>query len=497
MRPIETLLILGNLLTLFVWVVSLPRAVHWMRYSVCMALLIVIAQVFLEGPRWPMSPAYALTGLFFLTWLLQHFAPMREPGRQKRPKRLASGLGILGLVVSIVLPMILPVFHFPHPSGPYGIGTLTYHWVDSDRWEIFTDYPNDRRELMVQIWYPAQGDASSPRAPYMENAKALTSAFARVHHMPEFILGNLKYITSHAIHSAPVADNEPNYPVLIFLEGLSGFRQMNTFQVEELVSHGYIVVGIDQPYTAAQVVFPDGRQVAMLSLAQLRPLIGQSYMPDKRAPILNGRALKEGIIPYLAQDVIFALNQLTVLNQADSNGIMTGRLDLAHVGIFGVSLGGIVGSEACRLEPRLQACLVMDSPMPTNVVQSGLKQPTMWITRDAETMRLERRQAGGWPEAEIHAHQTTMRAVFENLPGDGYFVRVTGLFHINLTDIPCWSPLWSWLGVTGPIDGQRAHRIINAYSLAFFNRHLKVRPAALLNGPTEQYPEVLLETRRP
>ena len=27
---------------------------------------------------------------------------------------------------------------------------------------------------------------------------------------------------------------------------------MNTFQVEELVSHGYIVAAIDQPYAAAE-----------------------------------------------------------------------------------------------------------------------------------------------------------------------------------------------------------------------------------------------------
>ena len=73
---------------------------------------------------------------------------------------------------------------------------------------------------------------------------------------------------------------------------------------------------------------------------------------------------------------------------------------------IGVSLGGIVGSEACRIEPRLRACLFMDAPMPVEVVKSGLRQPALWITRDAETMRLERRRSGGWSEAEISAHQT-------------------------------------------------------------------------------------------
>src|SRR5215216_7435062 len=465
MRPLETLLSVANLLAFLVLAVPLPRVVPWMRHLAPIALPIAVAQVLVEGPRWQMVPAYALAGLFFVVWLLQNTAPAGKPAGHGRTNRfavgLAVGVGVLGLAISIALPMVLPVFRFPHPSGPYGIGTLTYHWVDADRPEVFTADPDDRRELMVQVWYPAEEDPSSPRAPWVQDADALAAELARVLHLPRFTFGHLKYITSDAIPSAPVADDEPSYPVLIFLEGSTGFRQMNTFQVEELVSHGYIVAAIDQPYTAGYVVFPDGRQVAGLTRDELEGLIRQSYSPAERAPILNGRAFEDGIIPYLTQDAIFTLDQLAALNQADPNGILTGRLDLQRAGIIGLSLGGIVVGEACRLETRLRACLVMDAPMPTDVVRSGLQQPTMWITRDAETMRLERRKAGGWSEAEIHAHQTTMRAVFESLPGDGYFVQVPGMFHLNLTDIPLLSPLAPRLGLSGPIGAQPAHSIIN------------------------------------
>jgi hypothetical protein len=203
------------------------------------------------------------------------------------------------------------------------------------------------------------------------------------------------------------------------------------------------------------------------------------------------------MIPFLAQDVRFALDRLAVLNRADPNRILTRRLDLRRAGAFGFSNGGLVGSEACRLETRLRACLFLDAPMTTDVVEEGLRQPAMWITRDAEDMRLERRRIGGWPEAEIRAELTSNRAVYESLSGAGYFVEVPGMFHINYSDIPSWSPLWRLLGVAGPIDAQRAHDIVNSYSLAFFDRHLRDRPAALLDGPTERYPEVLVETRRP
>ena len=436
-----------------------------------------------------------------------------KPAGQKRTRRLALvlalGLAGLGLALFIALPIMLPVFHFPNPGGRYAIGTVTYHWSDANRLEVFSADSSARRELIVQIWYPARAgpsssssSSSSPspspssRARYVQDADALAKAFSRLKHLPQFIFTPLKYVTTHAVARAPVADDRRNYPVLIFLEGAFGFRQMNTFQVEALVSQGYIVAAIDQPYTAASVVFQDGREVGALPLDSMTPLIHQSYSPAGIAPTLNGRTFEKGIVPYLAQDISFTLNQLAVLNLADPNAILTGRLDLLHVGTFGVSLGGIIGSEACRIEPRLRACLFMDAPMPVDVVKSGLQQSTMWITRDAETMRLERRRSGGWPEAEISAHQTSMRTVFENLRGAGYFVQVPGMFHVNLTDIPYWSPLLPWLGVTGPINARRAHDIINAYSLAFFNRHLLGSAQALLDGPATQYPEVVLDARQ-
>lgn len=501
MRPLETLLSLANLLVFLVLAVPLPRVVPWMRHLAPVALVIAVAQVLVEGPRWQMVPAYALAGLFFVIWLLRYVTPAGKPAGHGRTNRfavgLAVGLGVLGLAFSIVLPMVLPVFRFPDPSGPYEIGTLTYHWVDADRPEVFTADPDDRRELMVQVWYPAKGDPSSPRAPYIQDADAVTSAFARLFDVPEFLLGNLKYVTTNAIPSAPVADDESGYPVLIYLEGLGAFRQMNTFLVEELVSHGYVVVAIDQPYTATDVVFPDGRQAEGLPFDKTKPLARQSFLPAERAPTLNGRTFQEGIVPYLAQDVSFALDRLAVFNQADPKGILSGRLDLQHAGIFGPSGGGLVGGEACRLETRLRACLFLDAPMSTDVVRSGLQQPAMWITRDADAMRLERRKAGGWPEAEIHAELTSNRAVFESLPGDGYFVEVPGMFHSNYTDLPSWSPLWRLLGVAGPIEVQRANNIINAYSLAFFDRHLKGQPVTRFDGLRKQYPEVHFETRRP
>ena len=71
------------------------------------------------------------------------------------------------------------------------------------------------------------------------------------------------------------------------------------------------------------------------------------------------------------------------------------------------------------------------------------------------------------------------------------------MFHVNFTDTPYFSPLAPLLGFAGPINAQRAFDIVNVYSQAFFDQHLEDRPAALLDGPSKQYPEVLFETRQP
>jgi hypothetical protein len=59
-----------------------------------------------------------------------------------------------------------------------------------------------------------------------------------------------------------------------------------------------------------------------------------------------------------------------------------------------------------------------------------------------------------------------------------------------------FSTLVAWPGFSGPIGGERAHRIVNAYSLAFFDRELRHKPAPLLDGPPPQFPEVTFESRR-
>jgi hypothetical protein len=167
-------------------------------------------------------------------------------------------------------------------------------------------------------------------------------------------------------------------------------------------------------------------------------------------------------------------------------------MDIDHAGMVGVSLGGIVAAEACRIDPRIKACLIEDVFAPNDVLATGLKQPAMWLTRDAATMREE-----GWPQWEIDLHLSTMRRVYESVTTDAYFVEIPGMFHLNFTDLPYTvaTPIARALHLIGPIDWRHGHDIVNAYGLAFFDRHLKGVPQPFLDGPSPGFPEVRIESR--
>ena len=57
---------------------------------------------------------------------------------------------------------------------------------------------------------------------------------------------------------APLSGDENNYPVLVFSHGMDGMRSLNTFQMEEPASRGYIVVSIEHAFAACGTVFSDG-----------------------------------------------------------------------------------------------------------------------------------------------------------------------------------------------------------------------------------------------
>src|SRR5215475_12845114 len=100
----------------------------------------------------------------------------------------------------------------PATTGKYSVGRASFYWVDASRDEPLTKNPNDRRELMVTLWYPAEAASGSP-APYIDNL----DKFARV--IDPALIKIARSVRSYARAEAKLSSAESRYPVLIFSPG--------------------------------------------------------------------------------------------------------------------------------------------------------------------------------------------------------------------------------------------------------------------------------------
>jgi len=473
-RPFEILLLAANLPPLLWPLLSRRKRPRWIDFLPLVAVLLLLIHLIREGYRWQMVPAYALTGLAFLLTVWRAFrpgpVPADKPVSRWRKAFSIPGhlLGLLLLAVAAALAAILPVPRLPDLTGPYPVGTVSYHWIDPSRDEIYTDDPSDRREIMVQLWYPAEPMPGATPVPYLPDVAVAGPAIARVLGLPSFVLGHLGLVRTHALPGAEVSAARPGYPVLIFSHGLTGYRTQNTIQAEELASHGYVVVAIDHTYAAAVTVFPDGRTAL--------------YNPDVLPDGLPEEELKRAanrLVSVWAADVRFVLDQLETFDAGNPDSPLAGRLDLERIGVFGHSTGGGTAVEACALDRRCKAGLGMDAwvvPVSDDVVAEGLEQPFMFMRSET------------WAADE---NNDRLMKVYRGLGDGGYLLTVQGSRHFDFCDLPLLSPIASSLGLKGPIDGRRVLRIVGRYSLAFFDRHLKNQDAPLLDAPSPDYPEVL------
>src|SRR5215813_6369604 len=233
----------------------------------------------------------------------------------------------------------------PALTGKLAVGRTSFYWVDKSRPEPMADDPNDRRELIVTIWYPAESAPGEP-APYIDNLDKLADA-------PNQPLFNLaRYVRSHAIAGARISSAEPRYPALIFSPGNQTNVATYAAQIEDLASHGYIVIGIDHPYESLGALYPDGR-IARYS-EERRPKQGAPNFQEEFERFYRRR------VDWRAADATFVLNQLEKLGAGKTPGQFSGRLDLARVGALGHSMGGVAAAQTCQSDRRFKACLNLD-----------------------------------------------------------------------------------------------------------------------------------------
>lgn len=258
------------------------------------------------------------------------------------------------------------VVALPAPTGADSIGVVDLHGIDPSRADPWM--PGRRRELMISIWYPATDSATHPAEPWIT---------------PDVVRGDAKGLAAYGIPAtgwstapsaghldAPADISHGPRPVLLYSPGFGAPRSWGTAQVEDLASHGFVVVTIDHPGDAGAVTFPDGR-------VEQRQAQLSSNVTDAYAYI--GKVL----LPIRVADTRFVLDELADIvaghdpdvDRHPLPGDLARMLDLSKVAMFGHSLGGATALQVLHDDRRVLAGLDLDGTLFGSVVADGVNRP--------------------------------------------------------------------------------------------------------------------------
>ncbi|HET9017926.1 MAG TPA: hypothetical protein VFN57_20160 [Thermomicrobiaceae bacterium] len=412
---------------------------------------------------------------------------LRRRSRRRIALAVVAALAVVVLLLGIAGSVVLARAGsgtLPLPTGPDRIGRLRYDWVELGHTDPLASTPGRLRRLAVWIWYPASVPAGSQPAPYLP--AAWQRAGSGGHGLQRLSLNTLlagvvqhPMPASQAYADVPVAPGQRRYPVLVLMPGLGPSIPDYTVYAENLASHGYVVVGVNETDSSNLVVFADG------TVARSTPA---GSIPDP-ATTATERADANAIGRVWVADAEFVLGQLRHID-GERTSPFYGRLDLGRVGLFGHSFGGATALAVCQTDPRCRAGANLDgNPIP-DTQGASVPRPFLFMTE-------------GYPQGCAgDANCRLLEQQYRQARGPAYLVSIAGTKHFNFSDLPLQynalgRAVLQRTGAIGAINPDRALAITNAELLAFFDRYVKGAAgtgASLLGNPAA-FPEVRVTSK--
>jgi predicted dienelactone hydrolase len=410
-----------------------------------------------NGARWQLFPAYFLS----VTLLLLN----KNTG--KTVKYLIS----TAFCFSFVLPNIVPIISFPDPEGPHETGSLIHHWVDEDREEWFTpENNNDKRQFMVQIWYPGINQEKSKALPFLDNLNTRAKTIAAAGSFPSFLAMHLDLIkTNSSLNIQPDPTAGP-MPILIISHGITGMRQLHTSLAERFASNGYAVFALDHTYDANISVFPDGLVADYRS-----EITGDPDSVNIRRRQINTRV----------SDLRFIIDQLEQIQSGSMRHPLNGYLDLDRIGITGHSFGGSTAALTGNNDKRVKAVSVIDgwmNPLPDDLIREGIDLPYLYMGRPS------------WTDSDYPSSPSLSEDLHQNNTGPSHHIIIRETRHLNFCDAPLFTPIGKYLVEIGDINRKRSVELVNQLSLEFFDKYLRQKPSSLLSGSVV-IPEFIVKSK--
>lgn len=321
-------------------------------------------------------------------------------------------VGLISMGLAAVVP--LQARDIAPPDGPFAVGTIAWHLVDSSRNDPLSDATF--REVMVRVWYPANGK-------HQPTQMRCASDLVGVHSNPDL----------------SVADARP-FPVVFLAPGRGMAACMYSSMAESLASVGYVVVGVDSPHSG-RVHYPSGRVVPPSpAFKPPRELFQGSY--EKVDAFFQPAAQAGG------QDILFVLEHLESLHHDDPDGRFTGRLALGRIGLFAHSLGGRIAGAAAALDSRFVALMAMEGVPPRQPRNQGM---------DAAVAMLLSQQI--YPYAIDN-----VRELVPNRRNDVFVITLQDFGHNDVSDLPLRE---------GNATAAQRLQLGNRLARAFFDRYLR------------------------
>ncbi len=392
---------------------------------------------------------------------------------------MRKAVRIIGVVVVLLalagayiywkmLPKI-PEHPFEKPSGPYAVGTREFDWTDSSRAEPYTRNPADHRRTVVQVWYPAAAGAAGDTALYLQRPGEFASeAGAKAAR---------KARTNSVVGAALAPGDSAGFPILIYNHGGAWTRWSATYATEWLASQGYVVFSIEHFGFNQTTKYPDGTAFGADTL-----VFPKETKDGRKDALASWAYLDDPVFKIWRADARFVLDHIERL--AGEAGPFHGRLDLSRIGAFGWSFGGALAVDLTAVDPRVKAAVDHDGQLFGEVHQTGTTRPVLQFHHgddDALEYPEKDRPVVHQLMAELDAKDSSARA---HSSADWYSVTIAHTGHGDFSDLSLFYPR-----AKTQTDPKRAHEIIKAYTLAFFDRYLRNKPSDLLGQAKSPFAE--------
>lgn len=375
-------------------------------------------------------------------------------------------------------------FTLPVPTGRASVGTTSWVLVDSTRRESFAT-SGAPRAVEVIAWYPTLSPSASARAPYLREGMVEAASFASAMRKPG-AFDHLAAVETHSSMDAPLSGRPKSLPVLLFSHGYTGPVSAYSALLEDLASHGYIVLSIAHSYEAVAARQSDGSVATMLDsagrlrqgildvLAEWRDedstmaRVTRAKTESEQLRILkgyiDGMPKTNAVIDRWVADTRFVLDQF-----ARATGGVAAELhrlaDLDRIGVFGHSMGGVVAGEFCLRDERCRAGLNLDGiPQSGSMIASRMKRPFMMVY-SARPGRLG-----------------ASDVIYRRAASRYYRVDVDDTRHVDFSDMIFWGGPLKAAGASGSIAPNRAVELTRLIVRQYFDQELRGVRSPFLKG---------------